>query len=499
MLSRSTNSVLPTEESATAAAFNTAGWCHQRRDFLRVLGVSTGLTVLGPFAASAQDIARATDAPGQLRARLLADDAFWAQVHNMFALDRSRTFMNVGTAGSMPREVLKSFDAENRAYARESKSGYSNFLDQRKQIATGFGVDPDEIVLSYNTSAGLCVAILGIAWNERDVVVTTNHEHAGGNTPLQIAADRYGIQVARVALPVGNNQKASDYVALFDDRVRQLKRQGKRVRAMMWSAPTYKTGTMLPVADLMTVAREHGLISIVDGAHLPGMMAYNYADLGMDFMSGAGHKWQCGPGSTGILIVRNKIRTSNPTPLPTYWPILTSRYPPSQPPGAKWGVRATGPVETYDIASVIQSCGSMHVPLFKALAKSCEIWDRIGRAKIETYIVSLASYLKDKVAERWGVDRLYSPKDDPKLLSALTSFNPFVNAADITHRTKSEQFVARMLSDYAPGFVIRSVDVPVINSTSEHWPMRISTHLWHNAADVDRLVDAMWDLSRKMA
>ncbi len=40
---------------------------------------------------------------------------------------------------------------------------------------------------------------------------------------------------------------------------------------------------MLPIADLMTVAKAHGLVSIVDGAHLPGMMAYNYADLGMDF------------------------------------------------------------------------------------------------------------------------------------------------------------------------------------------------------------------------
>lgn len=54
-----------------------------------------------------------------------------------------------------------------------------------------------------------------------------------------------------------------------------------------------------------------------------------------------------------------------------------------------------------------------------------------------------------------------------------------------------------MLRVYAPGFVIRAVNVPVIDSPSEHWPMRISTHLWHNATDADRLIDAMWDLSRK--
>ncbi|AVS73434.1 hypothetical protein C8240_04680 [Paracidovorax cattleyae] len=57
---------------------------------------------------------------------------------------------------------------------------------------------------------------------------------------------------------------------LFDERIRALEALGKRVRAMMWSSPTCNTGTMLSIADLMGVVKAHGLISIVDGAHLPG-------------------------------------------------------------------------------------------------------------------------------------------------------------------------------------------------------------------------------------
>ena len=94
---------------------------------------------------------------------------------------------------------------------------------------------------------------------------------------------------------------------------------------------------------------------------------------------------------------------------------------------------------------------------------------------------------------------LYSPKDDPKLVSALTSFNPFRNPTDVLNSTKSGQFVARMLSDYNPGFVIRNVNVPVIGAPSDHYVMRISTHLWTSVHDVDKLVDAMADLSAKMA
>ena len=494
------------------APHDTSRWPSKRREFLRILGAGAGLAALGPLAACGDGgggggggFAFAQTPPtkaDQLRAQLLQDTGFWNQVEAMFTLDPAKVFMNIGTAGSMPKEVLDYFDNENRKVARDSGNGYGNFLDQRKAMAPGFGVDPDELVISYNTSAGMCVAILGIPWERGDVVVTTNHEHGGGLVPLQIAIDRYGIEASYIKLPIGNNQTAADYANLFEQRIQQLKGQGKRVRAMMWSAPTYKTGTMLPIADLMEVVKRHGLISIVDGAHLPGMMAYTYADLGMDFMSGAGHKWQCGPGSTGILIVRNKVRASNPTPLPPYWPILTSSYPPTPPSGVKWTNRATGGTATYDIASVLQGTGSMNGPMFRSLAKACEVWDRIGRKKIETYDLTLASYLKEKIAERWGVDRLYSPKDDPKLLSGLTSFNPFANAADVTNSQKSSQFVARMLSDYAPAFVIRNVNCPMDvpgSGVPDHWIVRISTHLWHDAADIDRLVDSMWDLSRKMA
>ncbi|GKS94389.1 hypothetical protein AVAK2825_07660 [Acidovorax sp. SUPP2825] len=59
-------------------------------------------------------------------------------------------------------------------------------------------------------------------------------------------------------------------------------------------------------------------------------------------------------------------------------------------------------------------------------------------------------------------------------------------------------FVARMLSEYPQGFVIRNADFPVIGAPANHYGVRVSTHLWHDARDIDLLVDAMWDLSRKI-
>lgn len=465
-----------------------AHWSQNRRDFLRILGSSALAATLGPLAGCSSG--NAASRSDELRQQLLADEGFWSEMNGMFTLNPAKRFMNIGTAGSMPKLALDLFDSENRAKAAESGNGYTSLLAERTQVAPGFGVDPDELAFSANTSSGMCHAILGLDWKPGDVVVTTNHEHGGGETPLAIAVARYGIEVSRVAMPTGNNQTAALYATLFDSRIRELRTQGKRVRAMMFSAPSYKTGTMLPIAELMEVAKQHELISIVDGAHLPGMMAYDYAQLGMDFMSGAGHKWQCGPGSTGILIVRNKIRASNPLPLPKWYPVHTSSWTPRE--------RSTNGTASYDIASVITSCGSLHTPMYRALVSACKLWDQVGRKKIETYDLALSAYLKERIAEVWGVERLYSPKDDPKLVSAVTSFNPFQNAADIMNSARSGQFVARMLSDYSPGFVIRNVNVPVIGAPGDHYIIRISTHLWTSVDDIDRLVAAMADLSRKM-
>jgi isopenicillin-N epimerase len=485
-------------------------WLPQRRHFLRMLGVGAGAVALGPmFGCGSSNASPQSDG---IKLSLAQDQQFWTDVQGMFTLNPAKTFMNIGTAGSMSKRVQDRFDLENRAYARESLNGYGSFATERAAAAPGFGVDPDELVFSGNTSDGMCHAVLGVEWKAGDVIITTNHEHPGGNVPMQIAADRYGVEIVRVLMPVGTSaympagggtgtvHSAQTYLNLFDAKITEVRAQGKRVRAMVWSSPTYKTGTLLPIRKLvqLAIARSTAadpIITIVDGAHLPGMKAINYAEQGMDFMAGAGHKWQCGPGSTGILIVRNKIRSAaNPLPLPKYWPVVTSAYPPTTPAGVQWAARATGPTATYDIAAILSSCGSKHAPLFKSLSEACTQWDEIGRAKIQTYTDTLSKYLKTLIIDRWGVDALYSPDDD-ELACALTSFNPFITKSRITNGATSTALVNTMLTKY--GFVVRNVNVPIgtINPATQptdHWPIRISTHLWHDAADVEKVVDALW-------
>ena len=472
--------------SITQEKFQTepaASWSVDRRGFLR-LGGATAITVgavslgLTPTASAATPVATATRA---------AVATGWPAVEAMFMLDPKVLFMNIGTVGSPPREVVDLVDAKHREIARGAIAGYSDFLDVRRVAAAGYGCDPDELVISHNTSDGMSKILAGLDLSEGDEILTTNHEHPGGLVPMALARDRHGVVIRKVDLPVGNDQRAEDYVALFEKAITA------RTKIMLFSAPTYKSGTMLPIKLLANLAQSHGLTTVVDGAHVPGMMAYNFHELGVDFLAGSAAKWQCAPGGTGILYIRNKVLSEhNPNPLSRFWPVVSSSYP------EMGGVppRSTGPKETYDIAKYLQSVGNGSLAIMTGVKRSCEIWDEIGRKRIETYILGLSAQLKAAIADRWGVKSLYSPKDDPRLVSALTSFNPFQDPADVYNKPKSDAFVVRLKDEHS--IVVRNIDPPIAGQTARPYPLRISTHLFHQSDDVTRLVDAMWQVSRTM-
>jgi isopenicillin-N epimerase len=457
-----------------------------RRGVLRLFGAGAaagGASLAAPSFASAAPATVA--APSAIP--VPGDPQYWRKIEQLFVIDRKVLFMNLGTVGSPPADVLSVLADTNTRVAQNTESAYSSFDDVRAVAAAGFGCDVDELGLTHNTSDGMAKTLVGLGLKAGDEILTTNHEHSGGNSPMAQLRDRTGVVITRVQVPVGNRQRAEDYVELFRKAITS------KTKVLLFSAPTYKTGTMLPIRLLAKLAQEHGLTTLVDGAHIPGMMNYTFRELGVDFLAGSTAKWHCGPGGTGVLYARNKVLPQfNPNPLPEFWPSITSSYPDTGLPD-----RSTTSTASYDLGKYLTSLGNGSIALTSGVKKVLEMWDQIGRQRIEDHSVGLASYLKELVAERWGVGSLYSPKDDPRLLCALTSFNPFRNPGDVMDSAKSAEFVSRMKSQYS--ITIRNVDFPVIGAAKPHVPVRISTHLFHREEHVERVVDAMWELSAQMA
>ncbi|MBA0051226.1 aminotransferase class V-fold PLP-dependent enzyme [Streptomyces sp. AJS327] len=461
-----------------------------RRGFVGMLGAGAATAGVGSLAGAPFASAASGQGAGPTAAALPSptSSGYWEAVRRLFSIDKDLLFMNVGTVGAPPREVVAAVDRAHRELAAEPEAAYSDFADVRAVAARGYGCDTDEMVITHNTSDGMSKILAGLNLKKGDEILTTNHEHSGGNVPMALARDRYGVVIKRVELPVGNDQRAEDYVRLFRKAITS------RTKVLLFSAPLYKTGTMLPIRMLAELAQRHGLISVVDGAHIPGMMAYDFHQLGVDFLAGAGAKWQCGPGGTGVLYIRNKVLSQhNPNPLPEFWPVVSSGYP------DEGGVppRADGSKESYDIGAYLQEVGNSSMAVMEGVRRACQVWDRIGRERVQDRVLDLSAHLKELIAERWGVKALYSPKDDPRLVCALTSFAPFRDAGDVFDAEKTAKLVDRLKAEH--GIVIRTSDFPVIGSAKPHHVVRVSTHLFHQKKDVERAVKALWKISRQLS
>src|SRR6187200_2789772 len=73
------------------------------------------------------------------------------------------------------------------------------------------------------------------------------------------------------------------------------------------------TGLVTPAAQICELARRRGVLTVVDGAHAPGMIPLAIDELGCDFYGGNCHKWLLAPIGSGFLTLgRNAIERLEP-------------------------------------------------------------------------------------------------------------------------------------------------------------------------------------------
>ncbi len=450
-----------------------------RRNFLKYAGLAAAGGAAGlalPRSAASKHWQHPV--PDWLSKPDWKDRWFWKKVQKEFIIDPEIVYMNIGTTGSMPRRILDNYDYYNRLAAEhprtfESELGATFGLPaQREKLAQQFGCNADEICLSRNTTDGLDAIIYGLELEAEDEILLTHHEHIAALSPLNVRQDRDTVRLTYVEIPVLETESADQFVQAFKNS------RSPDTKAILFSHITYKTGTRLPAKELCQWASDNELISIVDGAHCPGMIELDFHDMGCDFYAGPGHKWQCGPGSTGILYLRNQGED-----LPMFWNQNSSTYTFLAQPYDN--VRGA-----YNIAYSLQYRGQLNIPAQLAMVDACDMWEEIGRDKIEAYVCGLSSYLKKALKAKFGDQGTFFAPDIPEFTSGLTSFNPFT---DIEDGGKVGDFVSRLQDE--TGYQIRSTNFHLKNTdTVNTYACRISTHLFHNTRQIDGLVEAMYDL-----
>jgi selenocysteine lyase/cysteine desulfurase len=238
----------------------------------------------------------------------------------------------------------------------------------------------------------------------------TDQEHPGGEQPWQLRAKRYGVVLKKVTLPKPVENSAQ-VLNLFNDAI------GPRTRVMFFSHITTFSGVVLPAKELAALARTKGILSAVDGAHVPGMMGLNISDIGCDMYSSSPHKWLFATKGSGFLYVRDEV-------IDRLWCTIATE----------------GWDDTKLRAERFQRIGSSNVPALWGLRASIKLANDIGMERIERRHRHLADYILEEMKKR-GAESWTSP--DPALRCAIVSVNvPSVQRMELenwmwtTHKIK---------------------------------------------------------------
>src|SRR3984893_17914313 len=251
--------------------------------------------------------ARAAQTPAQLPDRGLYDsneEAYWTELRKQFLIPADEVYLNNGAVGSSPAPVLRAiFDGYNETEKMAQSDpedypiwGYAAWNEFRDPLAAFVGCKRDEIALLRNATEANSYIANGVDLKAGDEVLMTDQEHPGGEHPFNLRAKRYGIVVKKVTLPKPVPHAAA-VLNLINDAITP------RTRVLFFSHITTVTGVVLPTKELCALARSKGILSAVDGAHVPGMMSLNLHELGCDMYSSSPHKWLQATKGSGFLFV----------------------------------------------------------------------------------------------------------------------------------------------------------------------------------------------------
>jgi cysteine desulfurase family protein len=213
-------------------------------------------------------------------------------------------FDNAATSWPKPETTIQTVDSCLRETGGSpGSSGHSLSIDAgrvifnaREALAGLLGIDdPLRIVLTKNATEALNIAVFGLL-KPGDHVITSSMEHNSVMRPLR-AMEANGVDLT--VLPCSTAGELDPGVI-----VPAIK---KNTKAIILTHASNVTGTIIPVADIGRIAREHGLVFCVDAAQTAGALPIDIGAIDIDLLAFTGHKSLFGPQGTGGLYIRKDL------------------------------------------------------------------------------------------------------------------------------------------------------------------------------------------------
>lgn len=222
-------------------------------------------------------------------------------MRDLFLLDPDVCFLNHGSFGACPRQVLEALARWQQAQERNpveflGRRAMGLLAEARAALGAALGARGDDLAFMPNSTTGVNVVAQSFPLQAGDEVLSTDLEYGACDAAWRRVCERQGALYRQVAIPLPFRP-----AQLLE---RLLAGITPKTRLIFLSHITSTTALTLPVAEVCAAARERGLAVLVDGAHAPGQIPLDLDAIGADFYVGNCHKWQCAPKGSAFLHAR---------------------------------------------------------------------------------------------------------------------------------------------------------------------------------------------------
>lgn len=378
-----------------------------------------------------------------------------AQLKSQFLLDPGIAYLNFGSFGACPKPIFEDYQKWQLLLEREpvqfiAMNSSANLETSRKALAAYIHCDADDLVYTSNPSYAINIITKSLELKAGDEILSTDIEYGAMDRTWNYYCRKARAKYVRqpIRLPVQSKQ----------DIIKQFwKGYNERTKAIFISQITSATALILPVKEICAMAKERGLLTIVDGAHVPGHIALDLAELEADIYTGACHKWMMTPKGCSFLYVKKEYQ-------PLFDPLVVS-----------WGYEAAMPSHS-QFLDYHQMQGTRDFSAFLTVPKAIDFMKEHDWWAVAA---DCRKMVKDNVArfcEMLGSKPLCPVTDD--FLGQMCSI-PIKTAAP-------EQLQRHLFEHY-------KIEVPVMRQDEQIF-LRYSINAFNTQDDLDRLYEAMSEI-----
>ncbi|MES2567701.1 MAG: aminotransferase class V-fold PLP-dependent enzyme [Bacteroidota bacterium] len=376
-------------------------------------------------------------------------------IKSLFLLDPKITFLNFGSFGACPKPIFEDYqkwqlELETEPVQFLTVKGLGYLKHSREALAKFIHCHYDDLVFTPNPSYAFNIIAKSMDLKPGDEILTTDLEYGAMDKTWEYYCHQKGAKYIRreVTLPLTMKE---DFIAHFMNGIT------KNTKAIFISHITSTTALILPVKEICEMAKERGLLTIVDGAHVPGHIPLNLCELQADIYTGACHKWMMAPKGCSFLYVKKEIQSD-------FDPLVIS-----------WGFNSATPSNSKFI-DYHQLQGTRDFSAFLTIPKVIEFLDKYNWKKQSADCRQLVLDNALRFCELLGTNPL-CPLNE-QFLAQMFSIPIHTNEPETLQRNLFEAY---------------KIEIPVMRHGSKTY-LRFSIQVFNTQTDLDHLYDALKEI-----